>query len=283
MEKHPTVPVQFKSDLKKDHEVAAGDRTGVFILEHDGKKIDATNFIRTSLEKEIAARKLPLEFVTASGDTLTLKHFEIISHRASGFAPMVTVSTLKLNMRINGEEKTLISMVKRAKVPVWSMTEVYEPCYNEATTLLVKEIVAKINKYYVGYTLDDAAVESLKQKISAMEHGKLTYMDVYELGFSNNKSSLAFLQELTKSKDEYVRLAAISSIGILGSSDQFEFLVDLNKNARLWQDRAMALKSIGDLGTQESRNYLKERRSLWEGKTTDEAVWNLKIIDLYLS
>ncbi len=281
--KHPTVPVQFKSDLTKEHEVAVGDRTDVFILEHDGKKIDATDFIRSALKNEIAARKLPMEFVTASGDTLTLEHFEIISHRASGFSPMVTVSTLKLKMRVGDETKTLVSMVKRAKTPVWSMTEVYEPCYNEATTLLVKEIVAKINKAYVGYTLDDDTVASLEKKISSMEHGRSTYMDVYELGFSNNKSTLGFLKELTNSKDEYIRLAAISSLGILGNDAQFDFLVNLNKSAALWQDRAMALKSIGDLGTQESRDYLKERKAFWTGKTTDEAVWNLKIINLYLS
>ena len=45
----------------------------------------------------------------------------------------------------------------------------------------------------------------------------------------------------------------------------------------------MALKSIGDLGTEESRDYLKERKAFWKDKTTDEAVWNLKIINLYLS
>ena len=50
----------------------------------------------------------------------------------------------------------------------------------------------------------------------------------------------------------------------------------------MWQDRAMALKSIGDLGTEEAYNYLKERKSFWEGKTTNEALWNLKILNLYL-
>lgn len=276
-----TLKVQFESDLKEDHEVAVGDRTNVFILEHNGKKIDADDFIKSGLQNEIAARKIPLTFVTPADDKLTLEHFEIITHRASGFSPLVTVSTLKVKMHVGNEEKSFVSLIKRAKIPVWSMNEVFEPCYNEATTLLIKEVVAKINQAYFGHKLSDESVKKLEQSITAKEHGRSTYMDVYELGFSNNKSSIEFLKTLTTDPDEYVRLAAISSIGILGDKNEFLFLVSINKSATLWQDRAMALKSIGDLGTKEAHDYLAQRKAFWTGQTSNEAVWNLKIINLY--
>ncbi len=273
--------VQFESDLKEEHEVAVGEMTNVFILEHDNKKIDANDFIRSGLQNEIAARKIPLTFVTPAEDKLTLEHFEIITHRVSGFSPLVTVSTLKVKMHVGNEDKTFVSLVKRAKTPVWSMNEVFEPCYNEATTLLIKEVVAKINQAYFGHKLSDASIKKLEQSITAKEHGRSAYMDVYELGFSNNKNSIEFLKTLTSDPDEYVRLAAISSIGILGDKNAFSFLVSINKNATLWQERAMALKSIGDLGTKEAHDYLAQRKAFWTGKTSNEAVWNLKIINLY--
>lgn len=276
------VDVQFESALSKDHEVAAGERTGVFKLEHDGKKIDADDFIKSGLKNELAARTIPLRFTTPAEDKLTLEHFEIITHRVSGFSPLVTVSTLKVTMKVDGKEKEFVSMIKRAKTPVWSMNEVFDPCYNEATTLLIKEIVAKINKAYFGRLFNDQYIETLEQKISAKTNARGTYMDVYELGFSNNKKSLPFLKTLTSNPDEYIRLAAISSIGILGDETELPFLVSLNQNATSWQDKAMALKAIGDLNTQKSRDYLKERKTHWDGQAGTEALWSLKIINLYL-
>ncbi|WP_345974144.1 HEAT repeat domain-containing protein [Sulfurimonas sp. HSL3-7] len=273
--------VEFESDLNEDHEVAAGDRTTVFILEHNHEKIDAGDFIKSGLQNEIAARKIPLKFVSPADDKLTLDHFEIITHRATGFSPLVTVSTLKVEMKVGDETKSFVSLIKRAKTPVWSMNEVFEPCYNEATTLLIKEVVAKINQAYFGHKLSDQSVERLKQSIATKAHGRSTYMDVYELGFSNNKNSIDYLKTLTTDPDEYIRLAAISGIGTLGEKTQFSFLVSINKNATLWQDRAMALKSIGDLGTKEAYDYLAQRQAFWTGKTSNEAIWNLKIINLY--
>ena len=276
------VKLAFDSNLNEDHEVAAGNRTNVFVLEHNNEKIDADEYIRSALQKEIAARKIPLQFTPDASDKLTLEHFEIITHRVSSFSPLVTVSTLRLDMKVGEDSKTFVSVVKRSKTPVWAMDEVVEPCYNEPTTLLIKEVVAKINKNYFGHKLNDKYIEKLEREISAKEHKRLTYLDVYELGFSNNTNALEFLKTLTDSPDEYIRLAAISSIGILGDTEQLTFLVSLNKNSKMWQDRAMALKSIGDLDTQEGHSYLKERKDFWQGKTTNEAIWNLKIIDLYI-
>jgi hypothetical protein len=276
------IKLQYTSNLDKEYSVAAGNMKNVFILEHNNKKINADEYVKSALEKEIKARKMPFQIISDADDKLTLDNFEIITHRVSGFSPLVTVSTLKLNMNIGEDTKTFVSVVKRAKVPVWGMNEVIEPCYNEPASLLIKEIVAKINKKYIGHKFNDKYVDDLKFKISANESLGLTYLDVYELGFSNNSKAIGYLRELTSNKYEYIRLAAISSIGILGNEKEFDFLVSLNKNSKLWQDRAMALKSIGDLDIKKSHDYLTERRNFWQGKTTNEAIWNLKIIDLYI-
>lgn len=273
----------FQNDLGKNHNVSTGKQTEVFILEHNNEKIDGANYIKNALIKEIKARKIPLVFTDDSNKKLHFEHFEIITHRTSGYSPLVTISTLGMSVKDSNEKKKFISVVKRGKVPIWSMGEVSEPCYNEPMTLLVKEIVAKLNQVYFGYKLSDDEVENIKNKITNEKHTKSTYLDVYELGFSNNNKALDFIKNLAVSNDEYIRLAAISSIGILGNSKDFSFLVALNKNSKLWQDRAMALKSIGDLDTKESRDYLIERKSFWQGKTTRDAIWNLKIIDLYIN
>ena len=274
--------VKFESTLSQEHSVAVGKRTGVFKLKHQGDDINANAFIKAALEKELAARKIPMQFVTGTDNSLSLDHFEILTHRVSGFSPLVTLTTLQVKIDKDGQANTFVSMVKKAKTPVWSMVEVNEPCYNEPTTLIVKEIVAKINKHYFDYKLSDAQVQTLKEKITANEQPKLTYLDIYELGFSNNKSALEFLKTLTTSSDEYTRLAAISSIGTLGGADDLDFLVALNKNSAVWQDRVMVLKSIGDLNTQESMMYLKERKEVLQGADSMESEWSLKIIGLYL-
>lgn len=90
-------------------------------------------------------------------------------------------------------------------------------------------------------------------------------MDVYQLGFSNNKLAIPELVKLTKHSSEYIRLAAISSLGIMRAVDQFDLLVRLYQNkGGLWQDRAMALKAIGDLGTPESHAYLQKEWAVYE-------------------
>ena len=79
-----------------------------------------------------------------------------------------------------------------------------------------------------------------------------------------------------------MRLAAISSLGILKAESTYPTLKNIYETARLWQDRGMALKAMGDLGTPESLAFLASERPKFSGKRDDEAVWNDRIIGLYL-
>ena len=87
---------------------------------------------------------------------------------------------------------------------------------------------------------------------------------------------------LAKDDDEYVRIAAISSLGTLGANDQLELLKSIATGSNLWQDRAMALKAIGDLGSPEAQAYLNEQRTALQAKGDKEATWSMQVINLYM-
>ncbi len=156
------------------------------------------------------------------------------------------------------------------------------PNVNQPLSLLVKEFSAKLNRTLYGQKTSDATVDLIIDKIKANPKAPLTYIDVYELGFSNNKRALPFLKKLIKENNEYVRLAAISSLGILQDEASLELLKGISVNARTWSDRAMALKSIGDIGSVDAKSYLKNELSQIENETSKEALWNKEIIALYL-
>jgi HEAT repeat protein len=102
------------------------------------------------------------------------------------------------------------------------------------------------------------------------------------LGFGNNPAAIPHLIGFTEDVREYVRQAAISSLGILQATDQLDHLIAISKGNGNWADRAMALKALGDLGTPESLAYLGEIRDGFKGQTTNNAVWSTSIINLYL-
>lgn len=295
-----TIDMQFDSSLGTNHNVITGTFRDAIFLEHNKEVINPNSFIKEALQKELLARNLPVSINSSSDNKIVLDHFEILTHRATGYSPLVTISILKVNIKYNRDVKSFVSIVKRGKVPILYMDEVFDPCYNEPITILVKEIVAKINKEYFGYKNEKS--KELKHTIISNLNKDLTYLDVYELGFSNEHSFIDFLKELSTSEQEYIRLAAISSIGTIGDPNQLNFLISINKKSKLWQDRAMALKSIGDLNTPESLMYLKERKRILQEKVeqynrhkdevdkngfkkyklTKDVLWDLKIISLYV-
>ncbi|TDM09617.1 MAG: hypothetical protein C4K60_10360 [Ideonella sp. MAG2] len=50
----------------------------------------------------------------------------------------------------------------------------------------------------------------------------------------------------------------------------------------LWQDRAMALKAIGDLGHPEAKAYIQQQWKAYELLSDKESTWNKAILALYL-
>jgi hypothetical protein len=106
--------------------------------------------------------------------------------------------------------------------------------------------------------------------------------DVYELGFGNNARAIRQLVSLSTSTDGDVVRAAMSSLGVLRANQHLDLLVkEAESTENDWEDRAVALKAIGDLGTPQSRAYLEKVRGRL-GTSTDAGARTSALIGLYL-
>ncbi|GAB2509984.1 hypothetical protein GCM10027084_26490 [Pseudoxanthomonas sangjuensis] len=248
----------------------------------DGAPVEAYAYLTRNLQAELASRGVDTEVKNATGvlPQLDLKSFRMQNHRTNAYSPFVTFTFLSGDLVTDEGAHRLGVFVKRGKVPVWSFNEVIEPTLNEPLSLAIKELAAKIAGRLYGARSSDAEVDRLAAKLST--RGDNSYLDVYALGFTNNPKAIATVQALTKDPDEYVRIAAISSLGTLGASDQLPLLESIYRDGNMWQDRAMALKAIGDLDTAEARAFLSEQLAgLKAAPASNETNWTLQVIGLY--
>jgi outer membrane murein-binding lipoprotein Lpp len=253
---------------------------------YQDKPFDAIPWIATHTVKEMSARGLPVKLAAKGepGVGILIRRVHIENHRVNGFSPFVTFTSLRADVETPNGLQRVTAYVKRGKVPVWSFDEVIDPTYNDSLSLLVKELAAKLNQQLFHQVVSTEKVKELIAKINK-DNGASNdaYLDVYQLGFSNNPVAIPELVKLTSSLNEYVRLAALSSLGMLKASNQLKFLIGrYESGGDLWQDRAMALKAIGDLGTAESLAYLQKQWKKYESQTDKEALWTKEIIALYL-
>jgi hypothetical protein len=250
------------------------------------KPFDAAPWIADHTAKEMVSRGLPVTLAGpgASGTSVVIRRMHIENHRASGFSPFVTFTSLRADVDTPQGPKRVTAYVKRGKVPVWSFDEVIEPTFNEPLHILTKELAAKLNQQFFKQMASDSQVNALIAKINKDAATRAdAYLDVYQLGFSNNPLAIPALVTLADSPSEYVRLAAVSSLGVLKANAQLQFLIARHESPTLiWQDRGMALKAIGDLDTAESRAYLQKRQDVFKAGMDKESIWTREIISLYL-
>lgn len=255
-------------------------------LTYKGTPFDAASWVAQHVVNEMTARGLPVSLGETGGEgtAIVIRRIHVENSRSSGFSPFITFTSLRVDVMTDHGPQNIVAYVKRGKVPVWSFDEVIEPTYNAPLGIATKEIAAKLNQQLFRQAISDEQIKVLTNKI-AQDGGKAddAYLDVYQLGFGNNPSAIAELVKLSSHENEYIRLAAISSLGILKATDQQDFLIRIHENSALiWQDRAMALKAIGDLGTPESQAYLQKARSQLETRTDKDATWTRDVIALYL-
>ena len=249
----------------------------------DNVPLDAPQFLAFHLQRELESRGVPVQ-VSKDGKgmpQINLATFRIQNHRATGFSPFVTLTFLSADLETAQGKKRLGVFVKAGKVPVWSFDEVIEPTFNQPLSIAVKELASKIAVQMHGYRASDSAVDGLVAKLA--QRSPASFLDVYALGMTNNPKAIDAVLKLIDDNDEYVRLAAISSLGNLRATAQFDRLKALYQNrSNLWQDRAMALKSIRDLGTDQAKAFLAEEAKRYgDAPSGNEAVWNMQIIKLY--
>lgn len=248
-----------------------------------GAPIDPMTYLERNVQAELAARGIPVQVGRDGTDApqLDIKTFRIHNHRTNAYTPYITFTLISADLRTAAGSERIGVFVKRGKVPVWSFDEVVEPTLNEPLSLAVKELSAKVAARLYQANADDIGTERLIGQVKASSEDN--YRDVYKLGFSNNPRAVDTLVALSKDDREYVRLAAISSLGTLRAQEQFEHLKAISQDAKLWQDRAMALKAIGDLGSPQARAYLEEQMAHWKAQVDNkEAAWNTMVIGLYL-
>ncbi len=251
-------------------------------LELDGQPLNEFALLTNSTVAELKARGIDLQNAADLNTDVSIEKFNMRNHRTNAYTPFITFTMLKANVKTENGAKPIVAYVKRGKVPVWSFSEIVEPTLNDPLELVVKEFSAKLNMELYQTKASDAQVNKLIASIEQNSKADDLFKTVYELGFSNNKLALPKLRELTSHDDEYVRLAAISSLGILKDVDSLEMLKGLYTNSKTWSDRAMALKAIGDLGTMPAVDFLNQEYKGLEASTTKEDVWNREIIELYL-
>jgi len=251
-------------------------------LKLGGSPIDPINYLKKNTEKEFLSRGIPVNIDSGQYLDLDVHKFKMVNHRSNGFSPFVTFTFLKADIEVDGKKEPVGIFIRRGKVPVWSFDEIIEPTLNEPLSLLVKELSAKINSVVYKQSISDADVNVLIKKIKTKTKGKgkATYLDVYQLGFGNNLSAIPYLKELASSNDEYKRQAAISSLGILKAVDEIDFLKSSYVNGKSWADKAMSLKAIGDLRTDDAIAFLKQEQATFVNDT--KKYWVNDLVNLYL-
>ncbi len=250
----------------------------------DNKAIEPIAYISEYTTKELQARGIDAQATDSANVNISINKLYIRNHRSNGFSPFVTFSLLSADVTTpTGKERVGI-FIKRGKVPVWSFDEVIEPTFNQPLSLMVKELAAKVNGLSVNQAISNDQVSALVDAIKAQPAADETYLKVYQLGFGNNKTAVKSLVEFSKSADEYIRLAAISSLGILKADSELDYLKGIYTSSSLWQDRGMALKAICDIGTPAAMDFAKQVKADLSktGKDKDDIAWTTEILGLYL-
>ena len=213
-----------------------------------------------------------------------MKKWVIRNHRTTTYSPIVTLSLLSADVTTLKGKQRIAVFIKRGKFAAWSMKNLMQPVFDEPMDLTVKEFSSKLNSLLTKQSISDEAVETLALDIAANPVDEKTYLKVYELGFGNNKAAIFYLHEWLTHPDEYIRLAAISTLGNLQANSEFSRLKEIYESASPWQERAMALKAICDLSSPDALAFAKQvyadlqQQNL---KADHELAWLKEILDLY--
>ncbi len=245
------------------------------------KPIEPIAYLKKYTEKELKSKGLNISLNQSNGIKIDILKFNINNQRTNAYTPFNTFTMLSADINLKNKKHRIAAYIHRGKVPVWGFGEIVEPTLNQPMELVVKEFAAKLNNRLYGQRVSSEKVRDMAARILNAPAGEVDYLDVYELGFSNNWVAIKPLKKLTKHNSEYVRMAAISSIGTLRDKKQLSFLKSIYNNSQSWHDRAIAIKAIGDLSTPESHKFLlKEKNSLLNSSKEDQ--WIHQVIDLYI-
>lgn len=250
---------------------------GLFTVRHPVLDQGPMPFLSRHIVSELQARRIKLEGAPSPAElNLKVTFFQIRNHRATGFSPYYTFTKFSALLDHAGEEHLITAYFKTGKVPVWTFNEVIEPTYNIPFSMIIKEIASKLNRIVYGAQADSATIARILAAIEA-DSSNLVYQKVFELGYTNNPEAIPHLRKIAIThRVALARAAAISSLGILKASGEFDFLKSIY-NSKNKIEKVMALKSIGDLNTPDSNAFVEHVSTLppdRDGMITD-------VIDLH--
>lgn len=253
-------------------------------LKLDGKPIDPVPFFTQQLQAELASRGLPAKVSTAATPppAIHLKDYRMENMRTNAYTPFISLTYISADVDTGEGTKRIGAFVTRGKTPVWSFEEIIEPTFNQPLGLGIQEFASKFANSVYGFRASDETVKSLTAKINGARTPN-TFLDVYALGFTNNPAAVDTLIGLTKDSQEYVRQAAIASLGNIGAATQFGLLKTIYQDQSVaWQDRCIALKSIADLGSAESKAFITDEAKRLGANSSKELQVMSRILALYL-
>ena len=266
---------------EKQKELVTG-RIPVELVSPANTPFEPVSWLAASTVKELTARGIQAELANnpSGAQAVVIRVLQIENHRDSSFSPMKTFTSLSVDVVVGTGTRRIATFVMRRKLPVWSFDEVIDPTFNDPLSLIGKELVAKLSQMLFDARLSDAQVDEL---IARTTRSPVNSLDVYELGFANNARAIPRLVSLVASDEGDVARAAMSSLGVLRATQHFDLLVkEAERPGNDWEDQAVALKAIADLGTPEARAYLEKVRARL-GKPTDTAARRTNaLIGLYL-
>lgn len=223
---------------------------------------DPVGYFASHLEKEFISRKIPVKCsvgkIADEGMTLEINKYQIINRRATGFSPWEAMHIFYGTITTDGKKTPVRTYFYNGKMPVWSMNEIEEPCFNIPISIIIKDVASKINKAVFNYSAPNEEVDRITFEISA-EFGKDDngpFWKVLELGYTNNQKAMEPLKNYAQQGFEFFKSCALSAIGTLGAEGQLEFLKQ-RYAAGGFNDRYMAIKAIGDIGTPEALQFIQ--------------------------
>ncbi|HOW56845.1 MAG TPA: HEAT repeat domain-containing protein [Smithellaceae bacterium] len=255
------------------------DTDAVFILERlgagsemkEGKVVKFDNledpilYFARNLEREMNSRNIPVKCVlgksASEGFSLLIHKYQIANTRATGFSPWESFHIFSATIVKNGQTKNIKAYFYNGKVPVWSMDEIQEPCFNIPMSIIIKDVASKISNYFFNLRVADDKVSRLSDEINAeIEKNDFgAFWKVLELGYTNNHQATSYLRKYARMGDEFFKSCAVSAIGMLGGEEDIEFLKQSYKEG-WYNDRYMAIKAIGDIGTPNALQFIQTLR-----------------------
>jgi hypothetical protein len=231
---------------------------------------DPVGFFAQQLERELISRGIPAKCVVGKtateGLVLLINKYQIVNVRATGFSPWEACHVFYGTIVMDKQEKVIKTYFYNGKTPVWDMKEVEEPCFTIPVSIIIKDVASKINRTVFNLRASDGKIDELTAQIDA-EIGKdkknpydRPFWKVLELGYTNNLKATEPLKKYTQDSDEFFKSCALSAIGTLGADGQLEFLIQQYSGAGGYNDKYMAAKSIGDIGTPAALQVLQDMK-----------------------